>query len=376
MDLLEQEQHYRAVAVAVFQGHADLSLNILRNLARQKIIQSNGVGALLASATLNDEQREICRWMEEDAVDVYLKALLRYLATKDWRSVVEDDALNLSDRLSVAFRYTSDTAITSFIDEMTASCITNGDVSGVLLTGLTELSMPLFQAYITRTNDLQTAVLATAFTNPLYVDDVRWAMWKDTYLWQMQAWRAFIERTKFTTQHARRSVTRNGDRLVKPAPRQITLRCVHCNGSLAQQQQQQQNESTSKDKRPSSFDSPSSGGGTKGNITAQAQRISEASGTVCPKCGRHLPRCSICMQWLGVADAVTTLPKRAKEPEREIDGGKESGAAKRETELLSRFVTFCIACGHGFHAHHAKHWFAKHGMCPVPDCRCLCGLRG
>ncbi|KAK0259147.1 hypothetical protein LTS09_005971 [Friedmanniomyces endolithicus] len=85
----------------------------------------------------------------------------------------------------------------------TARAVRNGDLEGVLLTGLGEQAMKLFQTYIVRTGDLQTAVLATAISNPRYVDDVRWEMWKETYFEQMQTWRAFNERTKFTVQHAR-----------------------------------------------------------------------------------------------------------------------------------------------------------------------------
>ena len=366
-DLLEQKQHYRAVAISFFQGHVDLSLNMLRNLTRKKTIADTGLGALLASNLLSEEQRNMCIWMEEDTDDPYLSTLLKYLANKKWSDVVHDISLNLSDRLSLALRYLPDTELGHFIDKTADACIQSGDTAGILLTGLTESCMDLFQAYIERTNDLQTAVLATAYTNPLYVDDIRFTAWKESYLWYMQTWRAFIERTKFNVEHSRRATKRSGERMVKPASRQITLRCAHCNGSLARQQ-----EGHHQAKPQMSFSSLTNPG--QGQFTTQARRIAEASGTVCPKCGRHLPRCSICMQWLGTPEPAKG--KLAKDSIREIDGGKEQGASRRETDLLSRFITFCASCGHGFHAHHAKHWFSKHGMCPVPDCQCLCGLKG
>lgn len=223
--------------------------------------------------------------------------------------------------------------------------------------------MDLFQSYITRTNDLQTAVLATALTNPLYVFDIRWDMWKETYFHQLQSWRAFIERTKFTMQHTRRSITQDGQKLVKPSPRQLALRCAHCQSSIAKTNDGMP--STSKQHRGSA------GGGAVADPAAvaaatRATRSPAASaGTICPRCGSHLPRCALCMQWLG-----TPEPTRV----RRADGG--DAAADGDGDLLSKFVTFCAACTHGFHAHHARQWFAKHAMCPVPDCRCLCGLRG
>lgn len=366
-DLLNQRQYYRAIAIATFQGHIDLALLMLRNISRRRLLPDTGIGALLASEALNDEQREMSKWMEEDATDPYLQALLRYVRERDWHQIVDNKSLNLSDRLSVALRYLSDVDVGKFIDDTTQRCVNDGDVTGVLLTGLSSTSMELFQTYLTRTNDIQTVVLATAYTNPLYVDDVRWNMWKETYFWYMQTWRAFIERTKFNVEHSRRSVSRQGDRVTQPPPRQITLRCVHCNESLAHQQ-----DTNAKLKSSMSFDSLP--GTPKTPLSSTARKVAEASGTVCSRCGRHLPRCSICMQWLGTPDMSKV--KAAGTGEKDDQKDKEQKQVIRERELLSRFVTFCASCGHGFHATHARQWFAKHGMCPVPDCRCLCGLDG
>ena len=365
-DLLEKRQYYRAIAITFFQGHPDLSLNMLRNLTRRKIISDTGLGALLAAESLNEEQRNMCIWMEEDADEPYLRVILRYLARRNWQDVVDTPSLNLSDRLSVALRYLADAELAVLIDRTTESCIRKGDLSGVLLTGLTSSSMDLFQTYLNASNDLQTTVLATSFTNPLYVNDVRFTVWKETYLWHMQAWRAFIERTKFTVEHSRRAVKRNGDRLIKPAGRQITLRCAHCNSSLAHPQDE------NKHRAQVSFSSTTKA--SQGQVANPARNIAQAAGTVCPRCARHLPRCSICMLWLGAPDSSKgKLGNRALVSD--IVADREQGSAKRETELLSHFVTFCASCGHASHAQHAKHWFSKHGMCPVPDCQCLCGIR-
>ncbi|GAM84816.1 hypothetical protein ANO11243_028170 [Dothideomycetidae sp. 11243] len=384
-NLIEQQQFYRAVAVALFQGHVDLSLNMLRNLTRNKYILDTGLGALLASATITQDQRDMCKWMEEDAADPYLKSMLRYIAERDWHSVVDNAALHLSDRLSVALRFLKDSEMSTFINKTTATCVGAGEVSGVLLTGLTETSVPLFQNHLMRTADIQTVVLATSFACPLYVADARHEMWKDTYFDLLQAWRCFIERTKFSVEHARRSVRRDGTKMITPAVRQIGLRCVHCNGNLARSAEEPGQKATM------GFESPSPVTPSTANpkSSQQAQRIADASGTVCPRCGRHLPRCAICLQWLGTPELTTVAPRKPKQavavPAPATLKGNEEGkiaqaaiAAQKTKEIdtaLSRFVTFCASCGHGLHAHHARQWFAKHGMCPVPDCGCLCGVR-
>lgn len=200
--------------------------------------------------------------------------------------------------------------------------------------------MDLFQTYLTKTSDLQTAVLATAFTNPLYVDDLRWEMWRETYFDQMQSWRAFNERTKFTVQHSHLARAKDGKTLAALPPKQVTLRCNHCQGSLTARN--------------------TTAGRSKNGVPITGPAAH--AGTVCPQCGRHMPRCAICQLWLGT-------------PLNSANAKASKACVTKVDETLAEFLAFCAkGCGHGFHAHHAKEWFGKHGICPVPDCRCMCGL--
>ncbi|PTB79297.1 hypothetical protein M440DRAFT_1371109 [Trichoderma longibrachiatum ATCC 18648] len=77
---------------------------------------------------------------------------------------------------------------------------------------------------------------------------------------------------------------------------------------------------------------------------------------ICPNCGRHLPRCILCYEVVGV-------PRSDRPEERE------------ETRMASRFPTFCLRCEHVLHLDHAREWFARHAECPVPECRCRCSFR-
>ncbi|TKA28829.1 hypothetical protein B0A54_16018 [Friedmanniomyces endolithicus] len=222
-------------------------------------------------------------------------------------------------------------------DTETARAVRNGDLEGVLLTGLGEQAMKLFQTYIVRTGDLQTAVLATAISNPRYVDDVRWEMWKETYFEQMQTWRAFNERTKFTVQHARlaRSAA-NGScssSLSQPPEKaRVLLRCNHCQSALGRNRL---NRTSSADGQVSS--------------TTRLPGPTAHTGTVCLTCGRHMSRCAICALWLG----TPSLAARVAE----------------HSNPMARMLVFCLQCEHGYHADHAQEWFEKHGgVCAVPDC--------
>ncbi len=349
-ELIERGLYYQAIVQAVLHDEEHIALNLLRSLIRSRTIQNIGLGALLASDSINDEQREMCQWMAADTNDPALKALLAFLVSGNWRDVMKTNYLHLGYRLALGLKYLNDTELSGFTQSETARAVRNGDLEGILLTGLGDQAMDLFQTYITRTNDLQTAVLATAFTNPLFVDDLRWEMWKETYFEQMQAWRCFVPRTKFTVQHNRMAKTREGRTLIKPPEAQVTLRCLHCQSSLA-----------TNDSRYINGSAPLP---PTGPLTSNAVRVSGPAanaGTVCPTCGRHMPRCGLCQMWLGTPNPST------------VGGARE---LSRIDDVMARLVSFCKRCGHGFHADHARSWFGRHGVCPVPDCGCACGVGG
>ncbi|CAK4033467.1 WD repeat-containing mio [Lecanosticta acicola] len=343
-ELIERGLYYQAIVQAVLHGYKHTALNLLRSLIRSRTVPNIGLGALLASDNINEEQREMCLWMSADTEDPALKALLTFLTTGNWRDVMKTNYLHLGYRVALGLKYLNDTDLNGFIEGETARAVKNGDLEGILLTGLGEKAVDLLQTYVARTNDLQTAVLATAFTNPLYVDDVRWEFWKETYFMQMQSWRAFPERTRFVVEHCRMARTREGQTLIEPAPAQAVLQCNHCKRSLAR-----------RDGRSIVSSRPQQTGSTKG-IPGPAA----SAGIVCPSCGRHMPRCSICRMWLGTPDPASR------------GGAKE---LQKLGDVMGKFLTFCVNCDHCFHADHARSWFTKHKACPVPDCRCICMVK-
>jgi hypothetical protein len=333
-ELVEKGLYYQAIVQAVLHERKHVALNILRTLIRSKTVPNIGLGPLLASDNINEEQREMCLWMAADTDDPALKALLTFLTTGTWRDVMKTNYLHLGYRVALGLKYLNDTELAGFIQSETARAVKNGDLEGLLLTGLGEQAMDLLQTYVSKTNDLQTAVLATAFTNPLYVDDARWEMWKETYFNQMQSWRAFSERAKFVIQHSQMSRTREGQSVLAAPTGQLTLRCNHCQSSLSRRD-----------------------GRSLTDTTRGLTGPSASAGIVCPKCGRHMPRCGICKMWLGTPD-----PSRR--------GG--ANELNKLSDVMAKFLTFCVSCQHGFHADHARSWFKKHSTCPVPDCQCLC----
>lgn len=343
-EVYHKGEHYKAIVVAFWHNQKTVAIDMLKSATRANLIDNSGLAAVIACETVSKEQRSLCEWMAEDAKDPYLKSLLTYFTTGEWRAVAEMNQLPLMWRVAIALQYLDDQELDRFLKSMIKDAIRTGDIEGIILTGLSEESIDLFQNYIDKSSDLQTAVLVTAFANPRYLENDRWSFWKDAYFENMQSWRTFAERTRFTLQHSRMSVDRDGHKLIRPPPRQVTLRCNHCQKSISKI-----------DDPPKQNDN-----GPKPNAQAsRPQTTGHAAGTACPKCGRRMPRCCLCMLWLGTPDTSTVV----------------GATALKVDETMAKFINFCISCGHGYHANHAREWFAKHQICPVPSCKCMCALR-
>jgi hypothetical protein len=391
--LIDEGEIYKAIVLAVFQGHKDIALALLRSsLTSKKLPQDDiGLAAVIACASpssgVSAEQREACAWMADMTSDAYLKSLLTYFITGDWSSVVSMPQLSLSDRVAVALKYLPDPSLTTFLTTTTAIATRQGDISALLLTGLTTRSLSLLQTHISHhpTTGLQNAVLLLSRACPLYIQDPRWSLWKDMYLEQQQIWRTFLERTRYVKEHNLLSVTREGRSVNKPSQPSLTLRCLNCQQNLALRKDPRSstrrllptaNQTSGNHKNAPSTatittttttqthraaPSLSFGGGGGGKPVPPLQQQKSAASTPglhCPNCAAQMPRCALCMLWLG-------SPDPSKQGAYETLKGEDKEA---------RMMAFCMNCTHGFHGHHARDWFARHAMCPVPDCGCMCGL--
>ncbi|KAF2738734.1 WD40 repeat-like protein [Polyplosphaeria fusca] len=349
--LMDEGQYYKAIVLAVFQGYKDVGLHLLKETIQQKQIQNIGLGAVIACDTVNEDQRNMCSWMTDMTDDPYLKGLLAYFISGDWQSVTNMTQLSLTDRVGVALKYLSDEKLSHFLQFITAEAIAYGNIEGLLLTGLTERAMDLFEHYISKFGDLQSAVLILARACPLYIQDIRWEFWKDIYLHQMQVWRTFLERSRFNREHNRSCLTREGKSLNKPSSPSLAIRCPNCQHNLALRKDPK----TKRQYMVAIPDRTKPGPQPRPHLPRGS---TSSPALACPDCGAQMPRCGICMMWLGSPDP------------------SKPGAAQtlKEEDPEARLMVFCMTCTHGFHGHHARDWFARHAMCPVPDCQCMCGL--
>ncbi|KAI8172468.1 putative WD repeat-containing protein [Colletotrichum sp. SAR 10_75] len=337
--------HTMAAARALFKGETQEAIRILKtasvthpellfvSLALQLIGRSNN--------KLSKEQLDFDEAVASKT-DPYLRAISSLIATGDWFAIANQKSLPLSDRAYVAVRNFDDEQLTKWLHEQVSMAVDTGDVEGIVLTGITDRLVDIFAKYVQKFNDFQTATLVMSICAPRYIDDYRCLAWRNAYRAYLQRHKAFLQRTKFEVESTKKS-KRGGRPTIKPPSRQIALRCVYCDA-----------ETTLTGQGGPGAGPPPGAPDSRNPLMA----TSINAGISCPNCGRHLPRCVVCLEVVGVP--------RSDRPE--LNGEPESWMA-------ANFPTFCLKCEHVLHLDHARQWFTRHVECPVPECRCRCNFR-
>jgi WD repeat-containing protein mio len=350
--------------------------------------------------------------------DPYSRAIFAFVSNGNWNEVINEVSLPLRDRIGVALRFLPDPELSTYLDSMTNEVIQHGDIEGIVLTGITEKAIDLFQTYIGKYNDHQTAVLVTSFAAPLYFNDFRFIDWRETYRYDHNTWKLHLQRCRFDVDSVKLSKTRDDRRTLPMPPRQVSLRCNYCQQSVARTDAAAAAAAEAAVVAAEGGglmpDDPISGTISTPSAVAIAEQLLAAipggpanstsstthppnhhsifnNNVVCPSCGRTLPRCAVCMMWLGqpkpnASSSSSRAPPRgillppSSSPLEPIknnsngSGGDAAGRGEGSDDPMEHFFNFCLRCNHGFHANHARDWFARHRMCPVPECQCTCAM--
>ncbi|KAJ0420049.1 WD40-repeat-containing domain protein [Aspergillus carlsbadensis] len=351
-------QHTKAAALAVFQDEPKLAYSALRSntpTQAHKLLAMAIAGA--AKGDTDSDWEETCAEIAKELTDPYGRAILALVSKGDWHSVIQETTLPLKYRVEVALRWLPDDELTTYLTETTKEAIQEGDIEGIVLTGLGHSAMDLFLSYINKYNDVQTPVLAMSHTVPRFVNTQpnkqRFESWRETYRWQINSWKLQLERARFDVGSRKFAVTHDGRRLIEPPRQQVSLTCNYCTRPVTQHD-------------ASSQLPPSAGNDVVHPTPGNPLGTAAMSGMICPRCGRHMPRCGVCTMWLGSPDPMSKACIAAE------TAAAEQRQLPSEAEIMRRFIVFCINCNHGFHAHHAREWFAKHKICPVAECSCIC----
>lgn len=374
-ELVQNGQNTKAAALAIIHDQPKLSFNALRHDKASSAHRELSLAlAGFVKGNTDDTWDETVREIAKELDDPYARAILALVSYGDWHDVLAESSLPLKYRIGVALMYLDDTELTKYIESTTAECIKHGDIEGIILTGLTEKAVPLFQAYMLKFSDLQTPILALSFTSPRYFANPLIDLWRESYRSLLNTYRLFIQRVQFDVQATKlsvRSSAKDGKPALAPAPRQVSLRCNNCDQAM--------------DRNPDHAATPSNGPQPQTSASVGKSQYTSIfgdakSGTICPKCGRHMPRCVICMMWLGMPTSSplnggkpTVKGPGLKQPNPNLNGSaKQVQTKKTAKDVMKDFIAVCRRCWHMSHGAHSEEWFERHDVCAVPGCDCRC----
>lgn len=75
-----------------------------------------GHGGLANSGEKSSAWRAQCRAHGQSQSSPYIRAIFNYIASGDWRDVLEEQSLCLADRIGVALRFLSDDEVSSLLE--------------------------------------------------------------------------------------------------------------------------------------------------------------------------------------------------------------------------------------------------------------------
>lgn len=347
-ELVRIGQIEKAAGWAVFHADVPRAIDILSQSKNERLrLMSTAIAGYEAfkGSTVNLPWNDLCRKLSLELDNPYLRAIFAFISDNDWWDVLDEHALPLRERLGIAVRFLADKELNVYLNRIAISVVTRGELEGLILTGITPRGIDLLQSYVDKTSDVQTAALIAQHAVPRYFRDTRVNHWIDCYRNLLNSWGLFKTRAKLDVGRTRSSKTYAGVAVLKSTPRQIFLQCGKCKKNMS---------------LPAKSKGPASTTMVMLKFNNRNSKAVNKNANCCPHCGAALPRCAICLLSLG-------------SPSSDVDIG-ESSMVPHYKSFKNKF-SFCLSCGHGYHAHHAEEWFSKHYVCPVPDCSCRCNSK-
>lgn len=343
----------------------------------------------------------------------YLRAACTFLCNigtqhDDWYAkVLEDDNLSLCDRVAFACRFLPRKNLRNFLYKSIHNCMDEGNVEGIVITGLGKQGIELLQAYVDKYSDVQTAALVSSrvtLPSAWMRERAACSEWLDSYrdllnTWQMWQSRAMfdvgraellrhlvnkqhLEKERFSSNAASsRSLSHNNRRMnvntmrkqpsmtnprqseinkfIPSSPPQVYARCNYCNTGLPLNKLRRQE------------------GMANSWLSRQKPVLS-----CCPQCRKPLPRCSVCLLPMGCLNPYLELKRERNKVSRtsrqrsSLNDVGDDDLSGLTNLPFAEWFTWCMRCKHGGHAHHLVGWFANHDTCPVSTCDCRCQFDG
>ncbi|TQS35932.1 hypothetical protein Golomagni_03632 [Golovinomyces magnicellulatus] len=343
--LLATGDHAQAACIALLEELPELSITILKESGNEYLFLAMAldlkIKTKISSLLPESDWKKALDHDQSLSTNAYIRAIYRYISTGSWEAVSEEKRLPLRRRLALALRKFTDDKLTDWLEKEMQELTKNGNIEGIVLAGITDSIVPILSKYVEISGDFQTAILVLSFCYPRYIDEIQCDAWRDAYRFFLNRHKRFIERVKFDQGSIKKSQNRDGVTILKPSPRQVTIRCLNCDKMTANDLVHSNPSATM------ALDS-SLNPLTIAGINA---------GLKCPHCGAGLPRCVVCLHHV-----LGQTRSYRQELSRDLSNSKPT----------TNFPCFCMKCKHVMHLDHAMLWFSKHVECPVPECYCRC----
>lgn len=346
--------HTRAAATAVFNQRIKQAVQILqRGASSNKMPALNSTAMALAGYTEERKGlwRETCVNLRAQLTDPYLRAMFAFLTddADSFDPVLGETDMAIQDRVAFACTYLSDVRLVDYLEKLNTRLTEEGNLDGILLTGLCSEGIDLLQRYVDLTGDVQTVALVTIHTlQHAIAKDSRLAHW-------VQSYRNLLDSLCLWNERAQLDVIMNENKHAERPPQHIYITCNFCKKGITPYIQ-----AAGRPRNP--YARFGTGSSSKSKMQA------------CPNCRKPLPRCSLCLVHMGTPAGwgSTTQKSSAQEEGGEGSASASTPSSRRKLTHFSSWITWCQTCRHGGHAHHLMEWFKEHTECPVTTCTCKC----
>jgi hypothetical protein len=329
------DRHERAAALSVFNGyigHSIRSLKYSANITAQQGQAQRSTMLTMAALALagyssrgTDLWQKTCKELKDTLKEPYLRAMFSYLSSKDSKdflAILEDDRITYQDRVAFAIMYLDQTKLMPYLESLKTRLTGQGNLKGLFLTGINEDGLKLLSKYIDKTSDVQTACMVVGQASGFISKEQQATGWFKCYRELLNKWRLWHNRVSLDITQKERDAS-------KAVSNQVFLSCNYCGKSI---------------------NSP----GVLSSINAgQRKKV-----TSCPQCRKPLPRCAICLMYMGVGASSVYNYK--------------TSTGETPKSSFDHWFTWCQTCRHGGHAAHILEWFKSHTECPVSKCHCRC----
>lgn len=240
IDYLEKEGNYmRAAAIAVFNMRLQRAIDSLTMGATRSDPNLSSVAMALSGYTgeRTSMWREMCQSLKSQLTNPYMKAMFAFLTSDNdtsFHEIIYDKDLILADRVAFSLLYLPDEKLNNYLTETMSTLVENGDLNGILLTGITGDGLSLLQRYIEISSDIQSVSLIVLHSLPSAIcNDPRAQLWVECYRGMLDCWRLWHQRAQFDNLWYSNSLNS-----VKP-PTNVLISCNFCGSSINKSQQQQ-----------------------------------------------------------------------------------------------------------------------------------------